>query len=128
MSQFKAETLYRQVEAFERARAINTYCDVLEQQIEAADVLESDRDGATAWLAWARVHAAQIDPFRTLPTMPNAPEFTSEQLARFMDGAETLEPQRDRFRSTPPQYMEPALTLLHLQAEKSSFRRWHPHV
>jgi hypothetical protein len=126
--QFNAETLDRQVEAFERTRAINTYCDVLEQRIEAAGALAPDRDGATAWLAWARAHAAEIDPLRTLPTMPAAPEFTSEQLARFMEEVETLEPQRDRFRSAQHQYMDPALMLLQLQAEKSSFRRWHPHV
>lgn len=128
LHQFNAEELYRQVEAFKRARAINAYCDVLEQRIESADALDPDREGAIVWLAWARAHAAEIDPFRTLPTMPAAPEFTSERLARFMEGAETSEPQRDRFRSAQRHDMDPALTLLQLQAEKSSFRRWHPHV
>ncbi|GAA1676187.1 hypothetical protein GCM10009830_23580 [Glycomyces endophyticus] len=125
LSQFRGETLYRQVEAFERARAIGTYCDVLEQQIETADVSASDREGAAAWLAWARAHAAEIDPFRVLPTMPKA---TAEQLARHLEGAESAVPQRHREGSASSQDMDRALMMLQLQAEESSFRRRHPHV
>ncbi|WP_335992220.1 hypothetical protein [Glycomyces sp. MUSA5-2] len=128
LSQFNAETLYRQVAAFERARAISAYCDVLEQRIEATDAPESDRERAMAWLAWARAHAAEIDPFRVLPTMPEAPEFTAEQLAPYLNDAESSAPQGNQFDSARPQHLDPALMMLQFQVEKSYFRRQHPHV
>lgn len=98
LSQFYADSLYRQVEAFQCARAVSAYCEVLEQRIEAAEVPEPDLERATARLAWARTHATEIDPFRTLPTMPEAPEFTPKELEAFMV-AISLGPNGSRFRT-----------------------------
>jgi hypothetical protein len=125
---FLAEMLHQQVASFELSRAISAYCDALEQRIAAADLPFPELESATAWLEWARSHAAEIDPLQNLPTMPVAPAFTSEQLARYREGVESPGSQEDRCRSAPPQGMDPALMLLRLQAEKSSFRRWRPHV
>lgn len=73
LHQFYAETLYQQVSAFDRSRAIAAYCDQIEQRIAAADATAPEREAAAAWLAWARDHAAAIDPLQALPTMPAAP-------------------------------------------------------
>lgn len=128
LQHFYAETLYQQVASFERSRAISAYCDEIEQRIAAADPAAPELDSAVRWLEWARSHAAEINPLQTLPRMPTAPVFTAEQLARHREGAKSPEPQGDRFSSAQSQGMDPALTLLHLQSEKSSFRRRHPHV
>lgn len=128
LQHFYTETLYQQVSAFERSRAISAYCDEIEQQIAAEAPATPELDSAVRWLEWARSHAADIDPLQSLPTMPTAPLFTPEQLAPHLEGVEPSELQGDRFRSAQSQGMDPELTLLHLRAEKSSFRRWHPHV
>lgn len=108
---FYAETLYQQVSAFERVRVITAYCGAIEEQLAAADPAAPELESAVEWLEWARSHAAEIDPLQALPAMPAAPAFTR--------------------RSTPiyaAPRMDPALMTLQLQAEKSSFRRWYPHV
>ncbi|WP_335988362.1 hypothetical protein [Glycomyces sp. MUSA5-2] len=123
LSQFNAETLYRQVAAFERARAISAYCDVLEQRIEATDAPESDRERAMAWLAWARAHAAEIDPFRTLPTMPEAPEFTPEDLKPFIAGSEAFGTEGMSITHSAARPQDLNMVWLHLLAQKPYFRR-----
>jgi hypothetical protein len=123
LSQFYADSLYRQVEAFEHARAISTYCDALEQQIKAAEVPEPDLERATTWLAWARTHATEIDPFRTLPTMPKAPEFAPKELEAFVKGSDRLGPERKSIQESAAPPQDSNATWLHLPAQKSFFRR-----
>jgi hypothetical protein len=125
---FLAETLRQQAASFELSRVISAYCDALEERIAAADPAFPERESALRWLEWARNHAAEIDPLRHLPTMPDAPAFTPEQLEHYAEGAGVAGPQQERFRPTQGQSMDPALTLLQLQTEKSSFRRWRPRV
>ncbi|MQM25653.1 hypothetical protein [Glycomyces albidus] len=126
---FYAETLYQQVSAFERMRAISAYCDAFEEQIAAADPAAPELESAAEWLEWARSHAAEIDPLRALPTMPAAPVFTAEQLAPHPEESDSSVRQRNQLRSAQSEYLDPALMMmLQLQAEKSSFSRWHPHV
>ncbi len=125
---FYAETLYQQVSAFERARAISIYCDAIEEQLAAADPATPELESAAKWLEWARSHAAEINPLQTLPTMPTTPAFTTDQLAPHLRNAESSAPQRERLHSASSPHLDPALTMLQFQAEKSSFRRWHPHV
>ncbi|MEU5872450.1 hypothetical protein AB0A73_12950 [Glycomyces sp. NPDC047369] len=114
--------------AFERVRAITAYCDTIEEQLAAADPAAPELESAVEWLEWALSHAAEIDPLQALPAMPAAPAFTAEQLAPHLKDAESSALQGDRLRSTQPPRMDPALMMLQLQAEKLSFRRWHPHV
>lgn len=128
LQHFYAETLHQQVSAFEHAWAISAYCDAIEEQIAAADPATPELESAAEWLEWARSHAAEIDPLQTLPTMPTAPVFTAEQLALHLNDAESSVRQGNQLHSAQSQHPDSTLTLLHLQAEKSSFRRWYLHV
>jgi hypothetical protein len=81
-----AGALKRQARALEECRILREYCRQLGQRIEAADPGAPELEAATAWLAWARTYAESIDPFRTLPTMPPAPDFSIEDLKPFLKG------------------------------------------
>jgi ElaB/YqjD/DUF883 family membrane-anchored ribosome-binding protein len=69
----RAAHLRAQADAWQQADRLRRYCDAL----EAAHGAHPD---SAHWLAWARQYANRLDPLTEPPTMPEAPEATSEAL------------------------------------------------
>lgn len=59
------------------------YLRAVAKRIEAETAPEPD---AVAWLAWIEVHLATIDPLKSPPTMPTAPEPTEENMRPHLQG------------------------------------------
>lgn len=65
--------LRRETEAWHEADRIRRYCD-------AAEATYGDRQDTAAWLAWARAHAARLDPLTQPPSTPELTEVSPEDL------------------------------------------------
>ncbi|MFG3342610.1 hypothetical protein [Glycomyces sp. NPDC048151] len=85
--------LKRQARAHEECRILREYCRQFEQRIAAADPDAPELESARAWLTWTRAFIETIDPFRTLPTMPEAPVFEQEALRPFLNGLNSNGPE-----------------------------------
>ncbi|SMD14682.1 hypothetical protein [Kibdelosporangium aridum] len=89
---YYASHLDDQVRAWQQMHDIQAYCDALELKIR--DAGDDDQAAeARQWLIWARRYAAAIDPLRTLPTMPEAPEFREQDLEPYLDGWSPFGPE-----------------------------------
>ena len=68
------------------------YCDRLEAHLAATDPDAPETESAHAWLVRARVYTESGDPFQTLPSMPDPPEFGPDDLQPFLEGWSTHGP------------------------------------
>lgn len=92
-----AKQLRHQAERWRETEALRAYCDALEQRLSAPR--ESDDADASAsartWLAWARGHLRTIDPFTSLPTMPEPRTIEVEDLKPFLGRWSPYGPEAD---------------------------------
>lgn len=89
----RTDALTAQVDRWNLASAIRTYCDALEQRLaQAVDPAASGID----WLTWARARAESLDPLTSVPTMPADPELTADDLKPFLGQWSPYGPDQDR--------------------------------
>jgi hypothetical protein len=69
----RAAELRAQADAWSAAENLRRYCD-------AVDAAYGDRATTADWLTWARTHISRLDPLTEPPTMPEAPEASSDAL------------------------------------------------
>lgn len=91
-----AAVLNRQVERWRHADELRAYCEALEQRLSTLGPADDDAAKAAEWLSWARDHVAMIDPLRALPTMPNPPELSHEDLKPYLGGWSPYGPEAHR--------------------------------
>ena len=80
----RADVLKTQLGAWQYARQLDDYLTAMDSQITEIE----DRETAAAareWLAWAHVHAADLDPLNGTLAMPPDPEPTYAALAPFLE-------------------------------------------
>jgi hypothetical protein len=86
----RLKALRTQVQAWQEATAIRTYCDALEDHHVTPDMAEA----TTAWTTWARAYADRIDPIPQNPRLPEPPVITPEDLRPYLIGWSPYEPKR----------------------------------
>jgi hypothetical protein len=76
----RAEALRTEIARWSEVQRIRTYCS-------AAESAHPDAPETLKWIAWARRYADTLDPLRTAPLMPAAPESVEpEELRPFLGG------------------------------------------
>lgn len=80
----RAKTLSEQVSKWHQSKQLTAYIEAMTSHVEAFASLD-DRAAGQEWLAWARGHAARIDPLQHRLAMPTDPEPTYAALAPFME-------------------------------------------
>jgi hypothetical protein len=91
-----AAVLDRQVERWRHADELRAYCEALEQRVSTLGPTDGDLAKAGEWLSWARKHVAAIDPLHAIPTMPNPPELSHEDLKPYLKGWSPYGPEAHR--------------------------------
>jgi hypothetical protein len=84
----RREVLLQRVTAWQQAEAIRTYCEAVETRHDAHSL--ADHPGLSAWLAFAR---EQANDLQSLPTMPADPEVRPEALQPFLGGLSPYGPR-----------------------------------
>ena len=87
----RLQTLRTQVQAWQEAAAIRSYCCALENH---QATIPDPADDVAPWIAWARAYADRIDPVSQLPGLPAAPNITPEDLRPYLHGWSPHEPKR----------------------------------
>ncbi|MEJ8673056.1 hypothetical protein WKI71_45600 [Streptomyces sp. MS1.AVA.1] len=87
----RAETLRRQVQAWQEATVVRAYCDALEDKQSATP---DTAEAVDAWIAWARAYADRIDPVLQNPGLPDPPAIKPEGLRPYLHGWSPYEPKR----------------------------------
>lgn len=77
----RVERLHDRAKEWERFNRVRAYVDELRKRV--ADEPEVSPDIA-AWLNWSDEHLREADPLRALPSMPEPPEPTAENMKPFL--------------------------------------------
>lgn len=75
----RAKSLRAQVSAWHEAQTTAGYLAALEEA-------HGETDAAAAWIEWIRGYVERLDPLRSLPTMPETPDISREDLKPFLGG------------------------------------------
>jgi hypothetical protein len=91
-----AAALRDQITRWHEAQDITSYCQALAERLESEPPGSPHIQQAQKWLSWARARATAIDPLRCLPTHPEPPELTPEDLKPYLKDWSPYGPEGDR--------------------------------
>ncbi|HEV2373566.1 MAG TPA: hypothetical protein VGS19_15505 [Streptosporangiaceae bacterium] len=91
-----AAALRDQAKRWRETQDITGYCEALAERLEREPPDSPHIQQAQEWLSWARARAIAIDPLRSLPTAPEHPELTPEDLKPYLKGWSPYGPEGSR--------------------------------
>jgi hypothetical protein len=94
------KVLDQQVARWRRAKELRRYRHELEQRLTASDTPDGDSNSIRDWLDWIDRHINQTDPHETLPSFPDLPILTHEQLKPYLGGWSPHGPESNK----PPRH------------------------
>lgn len=90
----RRDHLREQIEAWQEAARVRSYCDALQHHLARTPATEADTHATLEWITWARSYADGIDPLAASPRAPAPPEITPEALRPFLYGWSPYKPER----------------------------------
>jgi hypothetical protein len=92
----RGEILNEQLLTLERVDRLRGFCSRVEEKInvERGRADAEAVNAAESWLVWAKLRIEQIDPLRTLPSLPVEQDIEPADLKPFIKGRSVHEPHK----------------------------------